>query len=144
MPDATHTQPHKRLSSCATLVLIIAASSGGGEPNSVPKDSRKKEIESFWRLYASHSPPPPPSPRHGATVTLSSRGSRPKRTLHLSCFVISSVAAERHTNTRPSAPAFIDLTSAAEVAAVHESVAFCLVFKNIYALKNKKAPRICT
>lgn len=121
----THTPP-QRLSCCVTLVLISATSSGGGEPNSVPKDSRKK-IECLWRLYASNSPPPPP--RRGAAVTLSSRGSRPKRTLHLSCFVINSVAAQRHTNTCPSAPAFIDLTSAPEAAAVRESVAFGLVLK---------------
>lgn len=42
------------------------------------------------------------------------------------------MAAERHTNTRPSAPAFIDLTSVPEVAAMHESVAFGLVLKKKY------------
>lgn len=39
------------------------------------------------------------------------------------------MAAERHTDARPSAPAFIDLTSAPEVAAMHGSVAIGLVLK---------------
>ncbi len=66
-------------------------------------------------------------PHYAAPIILSSRGSAPKQTLNLSCFVISSVATERPSNTCPLYRFYVSRC----VAVMHESAALVLVLKKL-------------
>lgn len=69
---------------------------------------------------------------YAAPIILSSRGSAPKQTLNLSCFVISSVAAERPAKTCPPPHPYRFIVSR-RVAVMHESAA--LVFSFVFFKK---------
>lgn len=71
-------------------------------------------------LFSSVPITPPPS-------SCQAPGSGPKQTLNLSCFVISSVATERPTNTCPLYWFYVSRC----VAVMHESAALVLVLKKL-------------
>ena len=104
----THTQTHiytqhdtyaGRLSCLDMLVVISVTSHIARSAASIPPNEAYK-MKYSSRLYGSSSAPPLLS-HYTAPIILSRRGSAPKQTVNLSCFVISSVATERHTNTCP-------------------------------------------